>query len=203
MKHYLQVTDDRTFERAAETRRKCGARMRRNKRTNAAQPGRVCETLARNDTSPLNTTGCALLRLLCDTQLLTAKSLAERTGFEPADQFPGHRFSKPALSTTQPPLQATSSSMAINRQQPGGVFRNCRYSPCRCKGSSDGSRARRLGRNPMARAGLRTRSLAQRPQLAGRRTAKSPCRPFSACDGGEENRHRATCNSHSRVGMKR
>ena len=29
---------------------------------------------------------------------------AERTGFEPADQFPGHRFSKPALSTTQPPL---------------------------------------------------------------------------------------------------
>ena len=33
------------------------------------------------------------------------KSSAERTGFEPADQFPGHRFSKPALSTTQPPLQ--------------------------------------------------------------------------------------------------
>ena len=30
---------------------------------------------------------------------------AERTGFEPADQFPSHRFSKPALSTTQPPLQ--------------------------------------------------------------------------------------------------
>ena len=30
---------------------------------------------------------------------------AERTGFEPADQFPGHRFSKPALSTTQPPLR--------------------------------------------------------------------------------------------------
>ena len=29
---------------------------------------------------------------------------AERTGFEPADQFPGHRFSKPTLSTTQPPL---------------------------------------------------------------------------------------------------
>jgi hypothetical protein len=31
-------------------------------------------------------------------------TLAERTGFEPADQFPGHRFSKPTLSTTQPPL---------------------------------------------------------------------------------------------------
>ena len=31
--------------------------------------------------------------------------VAERTGFEPADQFPGHGFSKPALSTTQPPLQ--------------------------------------------------------------------------------------------------
>ena len=34
------------------------------------------------------------------------QSRAERTGFEPADQFPGHRFSKPALSTTQPPLQS-------------------------------------------------------------------------------------------------
>ena len=31
---------------------------------------------------------------------------AERTGFEPADRFPGHRFSKPALSTTQPPLRS-------------------------------------------------------------------------------------------------
>ena len=31
--------------------------------------------------------------------------LAERTGFEPADQLPGHGFSKPALSTTQPPLR--------------------------------------------------------------------------------------------------
>ncbi len=30
---------------------------------------------------------------------------AERTGFEPADQLPGHGFSKPALSTTQPPLR--------------------------------------------------------------------------------------------------
>ncbi len=33
--------------------------------------------------------------------------LAERTGFEPADGLPHHRFSKPALSTTQPPLQLT------------------------------------------------------------------------------------------------
>jgi hypothetical protein len=32
------------------------------------------------------------------------KERAERTGFEPADQLPGHGFSKPALSTTQPPL---------------------------------------------------------------------------------------------------
>ncbi len=30
---------------------------------------------------------------------------AERTGFEPAGQFPTHRFSKPAPRTTQPPLQ--------------------------------------------------------------------------------------------------
>src|SRR5438105_2270414 len=31
----------------------------------------------------------------------------ERTGFEPVNQvYPGYRFSKPALSATQPPLQA-------------------------------------------------------------------------------------------------
>ena len=47
-----------------------------------------------------------------DPQVDTSRPLAsrrfleaERTGFEPADQFPGHRFSKPALSTTQPPLR--------------------------------------------------------------------------------------------------
>jgi len=28
---------------------------------------------------------------------LLRNDLAERTGFEPADQFPGHGFSKPAL----------------------------------------------------------------------------------------------------------
>lgn len=38
--------------------------------------------------------------------IFVSGSSAERTGFEPADQFPGHRFSKPALSTTQPPLQS-------------------------------------------------------------------------------------------------
>jgi hypothetical protein len=35
-------------------------------------------------------------------------SKAERTGFEPADQLPGHGFSKPALSTTQPPLRSNA-----------------------------------------------------------------------------------------------
>jgi hypothetical protein len=42
------------------------------------------------------------------TALASRSSFAtERTGFEPADQgIPGHRFSKPALSTTQPPLRS-------------------------------------------------------------------------------------------------
>ncbi len=38
---------------------------------------------------------------------------AERTGFEPADQLPGHGFSKPALSTTQPPLQLGSPGTEV------------------------------------------------------------------------------------------
>ena len=36
---------------------------------------------------------------------------AEATGFEPADLLPGHRFSKPALSTTQPHLQRAAFSL--------------------------------------------------------------------------------------------
>ena len=38
---------------------------------------------------------------------------AERTGFEPADQLPGHGFSKPALSTTQPPLRVTCRDRSV------------------------------------------------------------------------------------------
>lgn len=33
------------------------------------------------------------------------RAKAERTGFEPAEPFRAHRFSKPALSATQPPLR--------------------------------------------------------------------------------------------------
>src|SRR5262249_45619560 len=35
-----------------------------------------------------------------------AETGAERTGFEPADPLRGHGFSKPALSTAQPPLRS-------------------------------------------------------------------------------------------------
>ena len=53
-----------------------------------------------------------LLRFRARRNVLPNKDLAERTGFEPADQFPGHRFSKPALSTTQPPLQKPYAATA-------------------------------------------------------------------------------------------
>ena len=43
---------------------------------------------------------------------------AERTGFEPADHLRGHRFSKPALSTTQPPLLIRGIS-TDDRMKPG------------------------------------------------------------------------------------
>ncbi len=40
---------------------------------------------------------------------MVTESLAERTGFEPAEEvLLAHRFSKPALSTTQPPLRVQS-----------------------------------------------------------------------------------------------
>ncbi len=41
---------------------------------------------------------------------------AERTGFEPADQLPGHGFSKPALSTTQPPLRIGHPGSRLDRR---------------------------------------------------------------------------------------
>lgn len=46
---------------------------------------------------------------------------AERTGFEPADQFPGHRFSKPALSTTQPPLPDLNQLASTNIHAVGSL----------------------------------------------------------------------------------
>jgi hypothetical protein len=55
------------------------------------------------------------------SQVLDIKALTslgslgtERTGFEPADQFPSHRFSKPTLSTTQPPLLWGAARHAYN-----------------------------------------------------------------------------------------
>ena len=44
-------------------------------------------------------------QILASTVLASRVSLdAERTGFEPAEDLRPHGFSKPALSTTQPPL---------------------------------------------------------------------------------------------------
>ncbi len=52
------------------------------------------------------------LRSAAEHKSRSGKHLAERTGFEPADRgIPGHRFSKPALSTTQPPLRSHWSAL--------------------------------------------------------------------------------------------
>jgi hypothetical protein len=63
------------------------------------------------------------------SQVLVFQALAsrgsfqtERTGFEPADQFPGHRFSKPALSTTQPPLQRPRMMQRQRSPRPISLF---------------------------------------------------------------------------------
>jgi integrase len=53
-------------------------------------------------TQPLVIQG--VVRFLSSRCKTVRESLAERTGFEPADQLPGHGFSKPAHSTTLPPL---------------------------------------------------------------------------------------------------
>ncbi len=54
------------------------------------------------------------MHILTHVDTRCQNTLAERTGFEPADQFPGHRFSKPALSTTQPPLRASTAKNTIS-----------------------------------------------------------------------------------------
>jgi len=73
----------------------------------------------RRDTLPLRRDTAAELQAIDATIAVRRKdpgkhgvfrgSGAERTGFEPADQLPGHGFSKPALSTTQPPLPVPNS----------------------------------------------------------------------------------------------
>jgi hypothetical protein len=63
-------------------------------------------------------------QVLCCKALASRVSFkADRTGFAPAVQLPGHGFSKPALSTTQPPLQ-TLYTRAI------GLFSGFRIIAC-------------------------------------------------------------------------
>ena len=40
-----------------------------------------------------------------ESQLLNRSKMAEGKGFEPLDRVNGRRFSRPVLSTTQPPLR--------------------------------------------------------------------------------------------------
>jgi hypothetical protein len=92
--------------------RSASARFRRCAGRNAAAPAR--ELFAWGPMFRLAANPNAAARR--GRQVLSVQDLTERTGFEPADRgIPGHRFSKPALSTTQPPLQsgrATSSRPA-------------------------------------------------------------------------------------------
>jgi hypothetical protein len=50
----------------------------------------------------------------------------EREGFEPSEQvIPTHGFSKPALSTTQPPLQRIFFNGLSDEEPPAAVSRSC------------------------------------------------------------------------------
>ncbi len=48
--------------------------------------------------------------------------VAEREGFEPSEQFPVHRFSKPALSATQPSLLPESTATSTWHQRLPAAF---------------------------------------------------------------------------------
>ena len=57
--------------------------------------------------APLAFESLPLLAMMNRADALSAslRIIAEREGFEPSIRFPACRFSKPVLSTTQPPLQ--------------------------------------------------------------------------------------------------
>ena len=100
LKHYLMTTDA-DFQKAAQNPVHCGDDS--VQKSGAAGQRAILENTRKKRRKPLIIKGlCYNLQEACQS---LQESLAERTGFEPADQFPGHGFSKPALSTTQPPLQ--------------------------------------------------------------------------------------------------
>jgi len=99
LKHYLMTTDS-DFQKAAQNPAHIGDDSTQNQ---AQQPAGDSRKLWQETTQAHDNQGLVLQSATITHNLQNTS--AERTGFEPADQFPGHRFSKPALSTTQPPLQ--------------------------------------------------------------------------------------------------
>ncbi len=110
LKHYLQVTDAE-YELAIQGGAESGAQVAQNPAQHAAAA--VAGTRKKRH-NPLANQG--VMRLCAMTGENVPDHPAERTGFEPADQFPGHGFSKPALSTTQPPLRSNNCRQPITRR---------------------------------------------------------------------------------------
>ena len=100
LKHYLMTTEA-DFQKAAHNPAHFGDDSAHNQAQQAAAG--LCRGSQETTQAPDNQGLMLQSANACET---LQESLAERTGFEPADQSPGHRFSKPALSTTQPPLQS-------------------------------------------------------------------------------------------------
>ena len=106
MKHYLQVTDA-DFERAARTPTEGGAESGARSAQNAAQSGRAANRVEPHERSA-TPVGCGSFAVPRETQLIATKGLSGEDRIRTCGrELPLHRFSKPALSTTQPPLQAT------------------------------------------------------------------------------------------------
>ena len=104
LKHYLQVTDA-DFERAAASTGESGAEIGAQPAQNAAIRGKSHETKQAPDVSG----ACAISPdVYGDSEHTFSGEDRIRTC---GPGFPSHRFSKPALSTTQPPLQGREIGM--------------------------------------------------------------------------------------------
>ena len=104
MKHYLQVTDA-DFERAAKVSEQGGAESGAPSAQNAAQQARAAYS---GDSHELSATpvGYTTFAIPCETQLLGTKGLSGEDRIRTCGGLlHPHRFSKPTLSTTQPPLR--------------------------------------------------------------------------------------------------
>ncbi len=108
MRHYLQVTDQH-FRQASEPASGGGAKSGAANVTGPVQnpvqqPAAGCCGVSQETTEPLVDSRVLLNRAVrCGT---LRESSAEREGFEPSEELIApHGFSKPAHSTTLPPLQ--------------------------------------------------------------------------------------------------